>query len=171
MGSAPSNPGSPADASSAPRSSWACCSKAGLLPSSPPPRTGPRPRPHRPRRARAQPRAGRLRRRRALDQGTANDWITTAALSFIGAGIILHVGIGLRWRFALNTKEEPMSTEEPSNPAVRMLVAAINSGDRDGFPGDPHPGRHTDRRRQPAVTERLDRQGGLLRTRPPDHRM
>jgi len=26
-----------------------------------------------------------------------------------------------------------MSTEEPSNPAVRMLVAAINSGDRDGF--------------------------------------
>ena len=28
-----------------------------------------------------------------------NDWVTTAALSFLGAGIILHVGIGLRWPF------------------------------------------------------------------------
>jgi hypothetical protein len=34
-----------------------------------------------------------------------DDWITTAALSFIGAGIILHVGIGLRWPFALKTKQ------------------------------------------------------------------
>jgi hypothetical protein len=34
-----------------------------------------------------------------------DDWITTAALSFIGAGVILHVGIGLRWPFALKTKE------------------------------------------------------------------
>jgi hypothetical protein len=33
-------------------------------------------------------------------RATPNDWITTAALSFIGAGIILHVGIGLRWPFA-----------------------------------------------------------------------
>jgi hypothetical protein len=32
---------------------------------------------------------------------TPADWVTTAALSFIGAGIILHVGIGLRWPFAL----------------------------------------------------------------------
>jgi hypothetical protein len=32
---------------------------------------------------------------------TPDDWVTTAALSFIGAGIILHVGIGLRWPFAL----------------------------------------------------------------------
>jgi hypothetical protein len=30
---------------------------------------------------------------------TSDDWVTTAALSFIGAGIILHVGIGLRWPF------------------------------------------------------------------------
>jgi hypothetical protein len=35
-----------------------------------------------------------------------DDWITTAALSFIGAGIILHVGIGLRWPFALKTKQD-----------------------------------------------------------------
>jgi len=33
-------------------------------------------------------------------RATPNEWITTAALSFIGAGIILHVGIGLRWPFA-----------------------------------------------------------------------
>jgi hypothetical protein len=33
-------------------------------------------------------------------KATPDDWITTAALSFIGAGIILHVGIGLRWPFA-----------------------------------------------------------------------
>ena len=28
------------------------------------------------------------------------DWITSASLSFAGAGVILHVGIGLRWPFA-----------------------------------------------------------------------
>jgi hypothetical protein len=38
-------------------------------------------------------------------RATPDDWITTAALSFIGAGIILHVGIGLRWPFAQKTKE------------------------------------------------------------------
>jgi magnesium-transporting ATPase (P-type) len=38
-------------------------------------------------------------------RATPDDWITTAALSFIGAGIILHVGIGLRWPFALKTKK------------------------------------------------------------------
>jgi hypothetical protein len=32
-----------------------------------------------------------------------DDWVTTAALSFIGAGIILHVGIGLRWPLALKS--------------------------------------------------------------------
>ena len=66
-------------------------------------------------------------------RATPDEWITTAALSFIGAGIILYVGIGLRWPFALKIKEEPMSPEEPTNPAVRRLVAAINSGDRDAF--------------------------------------
>jgi hypothetical protein len=40
-------------------------------------------------------------------KATPDEWITTAALSFIGAGIILHVGIGLRWPFALKTKENP----------------------------------------------------------------
>jgi hypothetical protein len=38
-------------------------------------------------------------------KATPGDWITTAALSFIGAGIILHVGVGLRWPFAAKTKE------------------------------------------------------------------
>lgn len=40
-------------------------------------------------------------------RATPDDWITTAALSFIGAGIILHVGIGLRWPFAPKAKEKP----------------------------------------------------------------
>src|SRR5579872_3059485 len=31
---------------------------------------------------------------------TPDDWVTVASLAFIGAGIILHVGIGLRWPFA-----------------------------------------------------------------------
>jgi len=31
--------------------------------------------------------------------------VTIAALSFIGAGIILHVGIGLRWPFAMKTEK------------------------------------------------------------------
>jgi len=37
-------------------------------------------------------------------RATPNDWVTTAALSFIGAGIILHVGIGLRWPFVLRRR-------------------------------------------------------------------
>jgi hypothetical protein len=40
-------------------------------------------------------------------RATPNDWITTAALSFIGAGIILHVGIGLRWPFAQPARPRP----------------------------------------------------------------
>jgi hypothetical protein len=32
-------------------------------------------------------------------RATPDDWVATAALSFLGAGIILHVGIGLRWPF------------------------------------------------------------------------
>ncbi len=39
-------------------------------------------------------------------RATPDDWITTAALSFAGAGIILHVGIGLRWPFAHQTMKE-----------------------------------------------------------------
>ena len=41
----------------------------------------------------------------AWGKAAPDDWVTTAALSFIGAGIILHVGIGLRWPFATKTKE------------------------------------------------------------------
>jgi hypothetical protein len=33
-------------------------------------------------------------------KATPDDWVTVASLAFIGAGIILHVGIGLRWPFA-----------------------------------------------------------------------
>jgi hypothetical protein len=40
-------------------------------------------------------------------KATPDDWITTAALSFIGAGVILHVGIGLRWPFAMKTGKNP----------------------------------------------------------------
>jgi hypothetical protein len=36
-------------------------------------------------------------------RATPDDWVTTAALSFIEAGIILHVGIGLRWPFSMKT--------------------------------------------------------------------
>lgn len=40
-------------------------------------------------------------------RATPDDWITTAALSFAGAGIILHTGIGLRWPFTLKTTQDP----------------------------------------------------------------
>jgi hypothetical protein len=40
-------------------------------------------------------------------KATPDEWIATAALSFLGAGIILHVGIGLRWPLAQQTKENP----------------------------------------------------------------
>jgi hypothetical protein len=41
-------------------------------------------------------------------RATPSQRITTAALSFTGAGMILHVGIGLRWPFARTTiKENP----------------------------------------------------------------
>ena len=35
------------------------------------------------------------------------DWIASASLSFAGAEIILHVGIGLRWPFAATAKRDP----------------------------------------------------------------
>jgi hypothetical protein len=36
-------------------------------------------------------------------KASPDDWVTTAALSFIGAGIILHVGIGLRWPLTIKS--------------------------------------------------------------------
>ena len=36
-----------------------------------------------------------------------DDWVTTASLSFAGAGIILHVAIGLRWPFAAAARKDP----------------------------------------------------------------
>jgi hypothetical protein len=37
-------------------------------------------------------------------RATSDDWITTAALSFLGVGIIAHVAVGLRWPFALKSR-------------------------------------------------------------------
>jgi hypothetical protein len=37
-------------------------------------------------------------------RATSDDWITTAALSFLGVGIIAHVAVGLRWPFALKAR-------------------------------------------------------------------
>jgi hypothetical protein len=42
-----------------------------------------------------------------VNRATTNEWITTAALSFIGAGIILHVSVELRWPPAHSTMEDP----------------------------------------------------------------
>jgi hypothetical protein len=39
-------------------------------------------------------------------RATPDDWVTTAALSFAGAGIILHTGIGLRWPFHPKTTQD-----------------------------------------------------------------
>jgi hypothetical protein len=39
-------------------------------------------------------------------RATPDDWVTTAALSFAGAGIILHTGIGLRWPFHPKTPQD-----------------------------------------------------------------
>ena len=36
-----------------------------------------------------------------------SDWVTTASLSFAGAGIILHVAVGLRWPFTTTAKKDP----------------------------------------------------------------
>ena len=36
-------------------------------------------------------------------RATPDEWITTAALSYAAVGILLHVGIGLRWPFASRT--------------------------------------------------------------------
>ena len=50
---------------------------------------------------------GRARRRRWMPRRRRRrPQLTTAALSFIGAGIILHVGIGLRWPLVLKPKRD-----------------------------------------------------------------
>ena len=52
-------------------------------------------------------------------RATPDEWITTAALSFIGAGIILHVGLGLRWPFAVKQTEARKSCEQSRTPRCR----------------------------------------------------
>lgn len=39
-----------------------------------------------------------------------DDWITTAALGFIGAGVILHIAIGLRWPIVASAEESSQSS-------------------------------------------------------------
>ena len=48
------------------------------------------------------------------------DWITSASLSFAGAAIILHVGVGLRWPFA-GLRRDAMVQGHPDDlhPALR----------------------------------------------------
>jgi hypothetical protein len=45
-------------------------------------------------------------------RATPDEWVTTAALAFLGAGVILHVAIGLRWPFA--------SAARPPSPKERQ---------------------------------------------------
>jgi hypothetical protein len=103
-------------------------------------------------------------------QAIPNEWITTAALSFIGAGIILHVGIGLRWPFAHKTHAgEPGISREPSNQSgAGSLPPSMTATGTRSSPRSHQT--HVDRRRQPAVTPRPDRPRDLHRTRPHDRR-
>src|SRR5262249_15864544 len=50
------------------------------------------------------------RQRRPAYVASVTDWVTTAALAFIGVGVILHMAIGLRWPFA--SAARPPSSEE-----------------------------------------------------------
>jgi hypothetical protein len=49
-----------------------------------------------------------------------DDWIASASLSFAGAGIILHVGVGLRWPFA-GLRRDAVAQRLPDDlhPALR----------------------------------------------------
>jgi hypothetical protein len=61
-------------------------------------------------------------------KATPDDWITTSALSFIGASIILHVGIGLRWPFAHEDRSAlPVSA---SLGSARMVSAGASQDGR-----------------------------------------
>lgn len=52
------------------------------------------------------------------------DWIASASLSFAGAGIILHVGIGLRWPFAgLRRDAVVQRLPDDFHPALRAELA------------------------------------------------
>jgi hypothetical protein len=48
------------------------------------------------------------------------DWIASASLSFAGTGVILHVGIGLRWPFA-GLRRDAVAQRLPDDlhPALR----------------------------------------------------
>jgi hypothetical protein len=53
-----------------------------------------------------------------------DDWIASASLSFAGAGVILHVGIGLRWPFA-GLRRDAVAQRLPDDlhPALRAELA------------------------------------------------
>ena len=52
-----------------------------------------------------------------------DDWIASASLSFAGAGIILHVGIGLRWPLA-GLRRDAVAQRLPDDlhPALRAKL-------------------------------------------------
>jgi len=65
------------------------------------------------------------RRRRRLQ-------VTTAVLSFIGAGIILHVGIGLRWPLVLKSKRDSwIRRNRRSNDMLKILAFLTKREDID----------------------------------------
>jgi hypothetical protein len=69
-------------------------------------------------------------------KATPDDWITTAALSFIGAGIILHVGVGLRWPFAAKSRENLLVPDVlgDGDDDLPGLQAACVAGERNDGP-------------------------------------
>jgi|GEM_PF-1485514 len=69
-------------------------------------------------------------------RATPDDWITTAALSFAGAGIILHTGIGLRWPFIPKTT----GLEKKFELAVLRQVVLPGKPVIPGGPAAPGPG-------------------------------
>jgi hypothetical protein len=66
-------------------------------------------------------------------RATPDDWITTAALSFAGAGIILHTGIGLRWPFNRggNRTREPHQGHGEAWRAARPVPYTLEAAQRD----------------------------------------
>jgi hypothetical protein len=73
-------------------------------------------------------------------KATPDDWITIAALSFTGAGIILHVGIGLRWPFVPENRRELMKPCEPQ-PRRGQARCCHQRREPGCVPGDAHAGR------------------------------
>src|SRR6202042_1115656 len=61
-------------------------------------------------------------------KATPDDWVTVASLAFIGAGIILHVGIGLRWPFAAKAGAAPKADAKKGGARTGQVRLARRSG-------------------------------------------